>query len=47
MEMAGRIGKKLETATRTIQDLSAKLNQNKENYVLTNKIMKSAEFGHQ
>ena len=40
LETTGPTGKKLETSLRTIQDLPAKLNPNKDNLLLTNKLKK-------
>ena len=40
LETTGPTGKKLETSLRTIQDLPAKLNPNKDNSLLTNKLKK-------
>ena len=40
MEKTGPTGKKLGTSLRTIQDLPAKLNLNKDNLLLTNKLKK-------
>ena len=40
LETTGPTGKMLETSLRTIQDLPAKLNPNKDNSLLTNKLKK-------
>ena len=47
METTEPTGKKLETSLKSIQDLPAKLSQNKANSLLTNKLKKRAKVGQQ